>query len=164
MITTQIADNCLPEDYFNELRDYIVWNRTFPFYFCEQCNSKQTDNTHWYASHIGYDNNSPDGGLYIKLIPFLNSLPDFKALIRIKANFYPQTPEIIEHAPHRDTEFEHKGAIISLNTCDGFTRLEDGTKVNSIANRVLFFNAHQLHNSSTTTNEKGRFNININYL
>ncbi len=164
MITTQISDHCLPGDYFDELRKYIVWNRSFPFYFCDTCNDNQTDDNHWYAFHLGYINNTPNGELYNKLLPFLNSLPDFRSLIRIKANFYPQTPEIIEHAPHQDATFEHKGAIISLNTCDGFTRLEDGTKVDSIANRVLFFEPSKLHNSSTTTNAKGRFNININYL
>ena len=42
--------------------------------------------------------------------------------------------------------------------------LEDGTKVDSVANRLLLFNSSLNHNSSTTTNAKGRYNININYI
>ena len=69
----------------------------------------------------------------------------------------------MEHGQHRDYPIPHKGAIIYLNTCDGFTRLEDGTKVESVQNRILLFDASTLHNSTNTTNAKGRFNININY-
>ena len=163
MITTRIVDNYLPEDYFNQIRDYIVWNNSFPFYF-GRTNSEQTKDSHWYACHVGYADNAPIGELYYKLVPFLYGIPDFRSLMRIKANFYPQTNELREHAPHRDADFEHKGAILYLNTCDGFTRLEDGTKVDSVENRVLFFDSSQFHNSTTTTNAKGRFNININYL
>ncbi len=71
---------------------------------------------------------------------------------------------MFEHGRHVDYEFENKAALLSLNTCDGFTRLEDGTKVESVENRMLFFDPGQKHNSSTTTNERGRFNINFNYL
>ena len=85
-------------------------------------------------------------------------------LLRVKANMYPSTDKIFEHAPHVDYDYSVKGAILSLNTCDGFTRLEDGTKVDSVANRMLFFDSSRPHNSSTTTNVQTRINININYL
>ena len=79
-------------------------------------------------------------------------------------NCYPYTHEIFEHSPHRDYDFHCVGGDLSLNTCDGFTRLEDGTKVDSVANRLLLFISSLNHNSSTTTNAKGRYNININYI
>ena len=97
-------------------------------------------------------------------LPKIKQVCEIKSLIRIKTNFYPRTTEMFEHGRHVDYEFENKGALLSLNTCDGFTRLEDGTKVESIENRILFFDPGQKHNSSTTTNERGRFNINFNYL
>ena len=31
------------------------------------------------------------------------------------------------------------GAIFSLNTCDGYTKFKDGTKVESVANRIVIF-------------------------
>ena len=87
-----------------------------------------------------------------------------KSLIRIKANFYPNTERLQEHPMHVDMEFSHSGAILSLNTCDGYTKLKDGTKIDSVANRVLLFDASEEHCSTTTTNVSARINININYI
>ena len=83
-------------------------------------------------------------------------------MIRCKANLYTRTPEIIEHTMHTDFDFEHIGALFSLNTCDGYTLLEDGTKINSVANRMLIFDASKKHASTTCTNQNTRMNINFN--
>ena len=42
--------------------------------------------------------------------------------------------------------------------------MEDGTKVESIANRMLIFDASQKHCASTTTSKFARVNIIVNYL
>ena len=86
-----------------------------------------------------------------------------KSLIRIKLNLYPATQNLIGHASHQDYDFEHKGAIIYINDNDGYTKLEDGTCIESKANRVLFFDASTPHSSTNCTNAKARFNINVNY-
>ena len=86
-----------------------------------------------------------------------------KALIRIKGNCYPKTHEIYEHGMHTDYEWSHKSAIFSINTCDGYTKFEDGTKIDSVANRMLIFDGSNLHTSSTTTNQHSRMNINFSY-
>jgi hypothetical protein len=57
----------------------------------------------------------------------------------------------------------NKYTVFSLNTCDGFTSLEDGTKIESIENRLLLFDSNKPHASSTCTNAKARFNMNFNY-
>ena len=100
---------------------------------------------------------------YAKLLdPLLKKLK-IKALIRLKANLYPNQGKMIEHAEHTDFPFKHKGALFSLNTSDGFTVLKDGTKIHSVANQILLFDASQPHHSSTCTNTKVRCNINVNY-
>ena len=86
-----------------------------------------------------------------------------KALIRIKGNCYPKTHEMYEHGMHTDYEWSHKSAIFSINTCDGYTKFEDGTKIDSVANRMLIFDGSNLHTSSTTTNQLSRMNINFSY-
>ena len=88
-----------------------------------------------------------------------------KELLRIKINFFPNTPELQEHDYHKDSENFHKGAVLSLNTCDGYTKFrETGTKYPSVANTLLMFDPSEDHCSTTTTNAIGRFNIVINYL
>ena len=63
---------------------------------------------------------------------------------------------------HVDYNFSHKGALYYLNTCDGHTKIE-GENVETIANRMVFFDAGEEHNSTNCTNDKFRVNINFNY-
>ena len=96
------------------------------------------------------------------LTPILKKL-DIQFLIRIKANLYSSSSKIEKHKSHADFSFKHKGALFSLNTCNGFTMLMNNTKVKSIENRVLLFDPSKPHYSSTCTDVKIRCNININY-
>ena len=64
---------------------------------------------------------------------------------------------------HNDMSYSQFGCILSLNTCDGYTKLKDGTKIDSVANRVLLFDPSEEHCSTTTTNVSARININLNY-
>ena len=100
--------------------------------------------------------------MYEKIVPVLKKL-DARKLIRVKANLYPNTEELHEHEFHTDFEFPHMGAILYINTCNGYTKFEDGTKIASIANRVVLFDASVPHCSTTTTDQTARFNINFNW-
>ena len=117
----------------------------------------------FYMGHMLYAFNTPMSPYYDKLFPLLEKL-EANCLIRIKANLFPNTEILHEHDMHIDFPFSHSGAIFSLNTCDGYTKLKDGTKINSVANRVLLFDASEEHCSTTTTNVSARINININYI
>ena len=166
-----IIDDFLSQEDFEEVRDLIVFNWDFDWYFQKEVNYAGTDCTkdfwNWYGTHMFYNKDSPADDcdiLYDKFIPRFKEMGIFRSLMRIKGNFYPHTETLREHAPHIDYEYSHVGALYSLNTCDGFTKLYDGTKVDSVANRILIFDASTLHNSTTTTTSAGRFNINFNFL
>ena len=167
----KVIDDFLSQEEFEEVRDLIVFNWDFDCYFQKEVNGAGTDCTkdfwNWYGTHMFYNKDSPADDchiLYDKFIPRFKEMGIFRSLMRIKGNFYPHTETLREHAPHIDYEFSHTGALYSLNTCDGFTKLYDGTKIDSVANRILIFDASTIHNSSTTTNSAGRFNINFNFL
>ena len=174
----EIIDNCLPENEFNTLVNMIIPDSardsnigTIPWNMSIALTTEQPeDNDDFYFINMAYCNDVPTSELYDILSPCLNILVPIlklRSLMRIKANWYPPTTSAYDHTPHTDygPDFgEVKGAILSLNTCDGWTRLEDGTKADSVANRLLLFNSTEIHNSSSTTNPKGRFNINFNYL
>ena len=68
-----------------------------------------------------------------------------------------------KHQKHFDFEFPHKGAILYLNTCDGYTWCQ-GEKVYSVANRVLLHDPSIPHYSTTTTTDHRRVIVNLNYL
>ena len=94
--------------------------------------------------------------------PILNKL-NVKALIRIKCNIYPRTEKLEIHKPHFDYTYKHKGAIFYVNTNDGKTILDKNKQIDSVENRLLLFEPHFLHKSTSTTNAKVRININFNY-
>ena len=161
----KVIDNFLDEEYFDSLvtlftdkeKTMVPW-----FFGTNIAYENVVEDNLFYMTHMFYDGNVPMSPLYNKLIPLLDKL-DTKCLIRVKGNLYPNTEILHEHPMHTDYEFSHSGAILSLNTCDGYTKLKDGTKINSVANRILLFDAKEGHCSTTTTNVSARINININY-
>tara|TARA_R100000458_G_C8177131_1_gene175507 strand:+ start:110 stop:667 length:558 start_codon:yes stop_codon:yes gene_type:complete len=88
-------------------------------------------------------------------------------LLRAKANLLPKAQRIVEHGMHNDQTqlegHEYTVAIYYLNTNNGYTKLEDGTKIKSVANRMLVMSGAVKHTGSTCTDEKCRVVINFNY-
>jgi len=155
----QIIDNWLKKEECEKIKKFM-FSPNFPWYKREGV-ATETSNDGFSFVHLFYDQSKPNSD-YINLIePILKKL-NFKAMVRVKANFYPPTPSIFEHGVHKDYEFEHKGFLFYLNSNDGFTRINNN-KVESIENRACFFDPTVLHNSSTCTTPEGRLNININY-
>ena len=166
---TKIIDNFLKNDELDKVRNSII--NDIPLYYTGFVVGSEKTSSFWnyYFSHVFFtddDIKSPQyyPYLYKIFIPKIKEIYSYKTLIRLKLNFYPHTETLREHGQHCDTEYSHYGAIFSINTCNGFTRLHDGTKVDSIENRMLFFDASLPHNSTTTTNAHGRLNFNFNFI
>ena len=68
----------------------------------------------------------------------------------------------IEHVDEITDKLDHKTAIFYMNTCNGYTVI-GGTKVESVANRVVIFPANTPHYVISQTNTDRRIVININY-
>jgi len=160
----KVIDNFLDKEYFDNLAAFFTVSDKAAWFFEPNISGPNAvQDKLFYMTHVSYQDNVPTSPLYEKLIPLLKKL-DARCLIRIKANLYPNTEILHEHPMHVDYKFSHSAAILSLNTCDGYTKLVDGTKIDSIANRVLLFDASEEHCSTTTTNVPARINININYI
>tara|TARA_B000000609_G_C24149474_1_gene336395 strand:- start:789 stop:1301 length:513 start_codon:yes stop_codon:yes gene_type:complete len=161
-----IIDDFLPPKEYDEIYRAIR-NKDFPYGFSAQVNDKQVNKFDYYFANMVYQRdmpNSPIAPLLMNIfIPKLIELDVFTSLMRIKVNCYPYTDVLKEHEPHTDQDFFVKGAIFSINTCNGFTRYKD-KKVDSIKNRMFFFDSSAPHNSTTTSDSKARFNINFNFL
>lgn len=165
----KVIDNFLPKEELKYLQDLFVFNPQFPLYFSKNITHDDLDlgDWSWYAVHILYYKDFPNSEylkkVYDIFVPKFSETIGFKSLIRIKVNMYPHTDTLRENAKHYDYQFSHNAAVFSLNTCDGFTRMHDGTQVQSVENRLVVFDGSLPHNSSTTTN-KARFNINFNWV
>jgi hypothetical protein len=156
----EVIDNFIAKDKLEDLRN-ILMSDDFPWFFSQNVNSKDTNN--FYFTHTFFHNSNVNSNYFGIVEPVLSKL-NIKDLIRIKGNLYPRTEQLKNHGQHIDYDFEHKGAIFYINTNNGFTVLEDGTKIESVENRLLIFDAYKMHNSTNCTDEKVRMNINFNYL
>ncbi len=174
----RVIDDFLPKEVFKELQDLIVYNYNFPFYFQKYVNRYEgnpgscldSEYWNWYAIHILFCDGKHSSisthyqRIFDMFVPLLQDTGMYRMMMRMKVNMYPGTETLKEHYPHADYPFAHNAGLFSLNTCNGFTRLLDGTKIDSVENRMLLFDGATLHNSTTTTDAPARFNINFNFL
>lgn len=161
-----VFDNFLSDAEFSTLQSLVVGNSRFNWNITSTVSSDRDtaeENWNWYGFHNLYSAR-PLSEHYNIIDSIFCGKFNLQTWIRIKVNFYPYTSEIKEHKQHRDLPYSHFGAVFHLNTCDGFTRMPNGDKVDSVANRIVFFDPAEYHNSSTTSNQKGRYNINFNWL
>ena len=163
----KVVDNYLSKPDFDVLAQVMTtWD--FPWFYQSQLNNYHVDTLDCYLTHLFFENLKEDGSItgYSKhasiLKPILKKLKP-RSLIRIKGNLYLNTPKVMQHKHHTDYNYKHKGAIFYVNTNNGFTILENKIKIKSIANRMLFFDAHKPHASTSTSDQKIRVNINFNY-
>tara|TARA_Y100000356_G_C11249554_1_gene286180 strand:+ start:204 stop:674 length:471 start_codon:yes stop_codon:yes gene_type:complete len=154
----EVIDNFLSEKEFIDIKKTIM-HRSFPLYFADYINDN--DKSNYYFLHFFYDE-------FVPMSPFMNILEPLikklkiKALLRAKVNCFPRTEKLIIYEPHRDYDFSHNGAILYLNNCDGGTYVGDKF-FQSKENRVLLFDSSQKHSSTNCTDQKCRYNININF-
>ena len=157
-----VIDDFLPQKEFEEIRQAIMNDNKAQWAYTPNVTGADTERNCFYMSHPIYKGGIIISLFYDRLIPVLKQL-DVKALMRIKSNLYPNSEKVYEHKMHCDYPYSHKGAILYINTCNGYTKLADGTKIDSVANRVLLFDPSNPHCSTTTSDQTARFNINFNF-
>jgi hypothetical protein len=156
----KIIDNALSNQDFLNIKN-TVFRKSFNWYFSNTV-ANEKDNKYFYFTHYFYEDCVPKSEFFLILSPILNILKP-KSLIRIKANLYPNLGKEIKNDIHVDFNYTHKGALFYINTNNGFTELEDGSKIESIENRLLLFDSSKKHRSTHCTDKKSRVNINFNY-
>tara|TARA_Y200000002_G_C22303885_1_gene505680 strand:+ start:23 stop:544 length:522 start_codon:yes stop_codon:yes gene_type:complete len=158
-----IVDDFLPEEDYKKILE-VINDQGFDWHLADKITLEQKDkDIFFYLCHVFYNQTSLHQSKYFELMfPLLKKI-DPKALIRVKCNLYlNQGLGVKEHAEHTDYPFKHKGALYSLNTCDGYTKIGE-EKIPSVANRIIFFDPSVPHCSTSCSDSKTRMNININY-
>ena len=161
-----VIDNFLEIQSFQNLQNIILGDY-FGWFYNELIDYKEDENkfqfTHtFYKENIGVHSNH-----YGILSNILNKIQP-KEIFRIKANLLTKTPEIVVNSFHIDPNdneiIPYTTAILYMNTNNGYTEFEDGTKVESIENRMVVFPAEMKHRGTSCTDKKVRVVINFNYL
>ena len=164
----KVIDNFLEPKLFSSIKNHIE-SEVFPWYYTDRCTDptippfEKIDYDFYFCNLVYKDSMIMTDGNTWNLVRLLLEKLDIKSLMRCKINAYTKTPTLIKHKKHIDYDFEHKGAIFSLNTNDGSTVLKDEIEIKSVANRLLLFDPSIKHNSTSCTDSNRRLNININY-
>ena len=164
----KIVDNFMPEDVFLQYSKNII---KIPWYGSTvitegdlDCKILCDSIDNFQFIHVFYGDNTPKTEQYYKFIEPLLSHIKIRSLIRAKINLNPRTEKIIQHGYHIDNKFNDSfTAILYLNTNNGYTEFENGTKVESIENRLVTFPSFYKHTGSTCTDKPYRIGINLNY-
>ena len=183
-----IIDNFLDQEKFDDLQT-LMHRTIFPWYYSDGIDfgiqsddgrvvyPKERDRDKFMFTHTFLYKSIPCSNFYKNLIPILEIINPL-SVWRIKANLLTRTPNIIENLYHHDISHydDENGktinpeklkqwttSILYMNTNNGYTKFEDGTKVESIANRLVTFPANMKHTGTSCTDEKTRVVINFNY-
>ena len=176
----KIIDDFLDQDDFYELQTFMVGPEpALPWYYNSIIDSVD-DVDKFQFTHLFYTDWVPISSSMKILNPILIKIDPIK-LWRIKANLLTRTSNIVENEFHQDmgrmyqngveidTSVHEKilsqitTSIFYVNTNNGYTKFEDGTKVESVANRLVTFPNATMHTGTSCTDEKTRVVINFNY-
>jgi len=165
----KVYDDILDTQEFNFVQEHMLGSQ-FPWHYGDVLNEHSeavykpscdllynAQFCHWF-----YKDYEPKGPEFVIVRPIISKL-NTDSLVRIKANITMKTDTIIKHGFHRDGLADCNAAIYYVNTNDGYTEFEDGTKVESVENRLVVFNSQMMHTGTTCTNSKVRCVINFNY-
>ena len=171
----QIVDNFLPKSLHKRLQR-LMMGSDFPWYFV--CGVATDNDLDYYFnhnvfgckehSHNGFMNRaveSPYLSEFEVLLHFIEEKLKFQTneLLRIRCNMYTNQNINLSHDQHVDHKIPHYTAIYYINTNNGPTTIGD-QDVESIENRLVFFDGLIPHNSNLQTDVAQRININLNMI
>ncbi len=169
MTPITIHDDFLPKGAFENLTSFLTSTKVpWSFHPCKVSRKESTDSLQFV--HMFYEVYLPPKlrpPVCNDLHPLGNLIHTLKPAIvlKIKANLTPRTaqPDKTDFHTDFDGSIPCKTAIYYLNTNNGYTEFEDGTMIESIANRLVVFDNGQRHRGVSCTDEKSRYVLNLNY-
>jgi len=169
----RIQENFLVEKDFVILRD-IVTSGEFPWFFnpFQVYDEEDQSLSPGKFYHQIYEGNVPYTQFYNHHLPIMHKLKA-SILMRIKINLNLRLSEPFYSPFHTDiSRLTQDGppvefittSIFYINTNNGYTEFEDGTKIESVANRLITFPTKTKHRGVTQTDKQTRIVINFNYV
>ena len=164
----KVIDDFLPEEEFNTIQNvmmssYFKWYyNAITVYDTDQYRNNLNDRgqlTHTFLKE-GMEEISDDISI---LNPMFYKL-GVDYLYRAKANMRMRTDTIELSQYHIDPYENCMTSIYYINTNDGYTQFEDGSRIDSVANRMVSFYYNIKHAGTSCTNQKTRVVLNLNYV
>tara|TARA_B100001094_G_scaffold52855_1_gene48333 strand:+ start:1235 stop:1777 length:543 start_codon:yes stop_codon:yes gene_type:complete len=175
----EVIDNFLPHQDFQNIEKYFIDILQWKYQPCKVYDGPNENNIDNYQfEHSFYFQQSWDGIFrceispdFESVVPLLNKI-DFLALHKVKANLEPLKSKQFFSDFHYDwaesvedpiPSNKMTTAIYYVNTCDGYTEFEDGTKTQCVANRLVKFPSNLKHRGVSQTDNRLKSVINLNF-
>lgn len=158
----KVTDNFLEKEIFLKMQKKFLgpW---MSWYYNFAVLSDDEHEEHFQFTHMIYDDWSARSSVIEDVMPLIKKINP-AALVRIKANLGTKTEKNEKTGFHKDMDFSCTTAVFYLNSNNGYTIFEDGTKIESIENRLVEFDSELLHSGVTQTDTKVRVLLNMNYI
>ena len=163
----KVENNFLSQEKFVEIQNFCM-GKELLWQYSDNIDNKN-DVEKFQFVHMFYENYQPQSQSMNVLTPILELLRP-AAIYRIKSNLLTKTSAIIENKFHVDMgvlpeerQKQWTTSIFYMNTNNGYTKFENGTKMNSVANRMITFPSNMKHTGTSCTDERTRVVINFNY-
>lgn len=171
-MTYKIIDNFLEQETFKEIKhkitedDYTCWYYNLDVHDLNFKDKEQVDHEDqlWnsFFCHPVYIQGPFSKHLEIIVETFSQKF-DINMWATIRAYRYPHTEKIKEYHLRKDHPFLHKSAILFFETCDAYLKMDDGTKIDNIENRIVLLE-DEYYSPTTVTNIKSNTHLNLNWL
>jgi hypothetical protein len=160
-----VVDNFLEESVFAAIKKHMCDSGEFPWFYNSGVAFLSLEE-HLYdfqLVHSFYRQDIGKSNQIAILAPLLAKINP-SVIHRIKANFTPVFSEPKNSDWHTDLSDQRcTTAVFYLNSNNGYTVFKDGTKVESVANRLVYFDSLLEHASQSQTDTNYRVLINLNY-
>jgi hypothetical protein len=164
-MSIQVIDNFLELDSLQQiqevmLKDYFAW------FFNDSVSSENNlENYNFQFTHTFFRDDKVTSAWFFLLDIILEKI-SLTTLLKIKANLLTisEKQKIFDYHVDIADKIKGKTAIFYVNSNNGFTLFEDGTKISSVANRIVIFDNNILHTGTTCSDQKTRCVINFNYI
>ena len=164
----EVIDEFLDSSQFESLHDFMM-GEEMPWYFNSYVDYPAGDyrfiddpDNYQFVHNFYTIGKETHSYLLSTLAPIIEKI-NCNKLLRVKSNLNPRTSKHIKRAFHIDTDYKNTTSILYINTNNGWTEFEDGSKVESVENRMVVFDSRLKHRGVTCTDQKQRVLINFNY-
>ena len=156
----KIINNFLPKENFQKLKNLLL-SKDISWYYHEN----MTNYDEGFFNHCFYNDSQPTSSFYFEhIFPIMQKLK-FLSIIQVRANLLLKKEKQYFSEFHIDYSFKCKTAIFYINTCNGYTILDEKIKIkiNCEENKMLLFDSNIYHCAVSQTDEERRVVINFNY-
>jgi hypothetical protein len=155
----EIKKNFLSPFFFNQIKN-IVFSPRFKWEYSDIV-AEYSKKDSFYFIHNLFVENSQRSEYFNMIFPILGKL-NFNDIIRARVIMFTRRSTHDPDPFHIDFNINNDAYIYNLNTCNGYTLLDSGEKIESIENQIYKFDGKQKHASVAQTDTKIRIIISLN--